>query len=111
MRISLGNKLDADLVGRLRARMARTGETLTALLERGSVLALAEPEPPPPPPPVLPAPKTARPARVGPVPPPRLEPVPVLCRRCGHADQRHWLRGCVGGCACSERRFQPAMGL
>jgi hypothetical protein len=54
-----------------------------------------------------------------PVEPPRAEtrrpvpagPTPVAggkrCRRCGHEEGQHFLRGCYGPCLCSSARYLP----
>ena len=31
-----------------------------------------------------------------------------VCRRCGHNESSHWVKGCLAGCVCSEGRYLPA---
>lgn len=29
-----------------------------------------------------------------------------VCKRCGHAASKHWSKGCLAGCLCSEARYR-----
>jgi len=44
-------------------------------------------------------------------PPEEPRPTPVAsvkcCRRCGHEEGQHFLRGCYGACVCSSARYLP----
>jgi hypothetical protein len=36
--------------------------------------------------------------------------VAKVCRRCGHEQGAHWVKGCVAGCVCSAQRYVPPAG-
>jgi hypothetical protein len=91
-------KFDPERLAKLRER-AKDGKTsVTALLERGADIVLAAPA-------ATPLAATDRREGNRRAEPRRAED--ALCVRCPHARRSHWARGCMAGCACSERLFRP----
>src|SRR5262245_53028108 len=96
---------DVALHRQLKTQCVAQGQTMTAVVEalvRGW-LDFQEAVPPP---------------EAEPLPPPEAEPLPPVvrrveapvvevpvCRRCGHEQKSHWVKGCVAGCGCSDQRY------
>ena len=100
-------KFPVEMLDKLKTKADKDQTSVTALLERGADVVLAEPEAAPQPAHVVTIADRREQAR-------RQEDRRQddrrveSCGRCGHAKDAHWSRGCLAGCVCSERMFRKA---
>lgn len=109
-----------ELFRALKAECARSGVTMAAAVEQSVRWYLGQPtsrsavERSPAPMKgsrthAVRAPKTNAPPAPEPVVAPNAPEPPVVedaCKRCGHPRDKHWVKGCLAGCPCSEQRYR-----
>lgn len=98
-------RLPAHLITQLRVRSEAEGVSVSQGVRRAVAAWVSGPGPA-----VVRAAKAAVPPASVPVVAALVETVAQVkvCRRCGHNESSHWVKGCLAGCVCSEGRYLPA---